>query len=345
MPQVVVTIIYFARYFFIEAMLGLKSPKVFLNIRLFFPMNVSITNIPNIRVGHFTNNECATGCTVILCEKGATCGVDIRGGAPGTRETALLAPHCLVEKVNAILLTGGSALGLAAADGVMRYCQEQGYGFGMGSKKIPIGAQDYAPTVLDGYQACLQASTAEVAVGNVGAGSGALVGKVCGIAQAMRGGLGTAGMQFPSGLIVAVIVVVNTFGDVRHYEDNRIIAGARSTEGGFVDAVQYLMNENVAATSSPSNTLIGVVASNAKFDKAALTKVAQMAHTGVSQVITPAHTMYDGDTFFALATGEVEADVNLVGIAATELVKKAIMVAIFKSVGKDGIPAYSDIIG
>ncbi len=303
-------------------------------------MNASITDIPGIRVGHFTNSECATGCTVVICENGATCGVDIRGGAPGTRETAILAPHSLVQKVNAILLTGGSAFGLAAADGVMRYCDEKGYGFGMSTRKIPIvpaaviydfyfGAQDCAPKAQDGYEACLQASTAKVALGNVGAGTGALVGKVCGIQQAMRGGLGSAGTRFSSGLIIGVIVVVNTFGDVRNYEDNRIIAGARTTDGNnFIDTVKYFMDGHSAATNHPSNTLIGVAATNANLSKAELTKVAQMAQTGVSQVITPAHTMYDGDTFFALATGEIEADVNLVGIATAELVKKAIRVSV-----------------
>ena len=298
-------------------------------------------NIPtSIRIGHFTHKKYATGCTVIICDKPATCGVDIRGGAPGTRETALLAPHCLVEKVNAILLTGGSAFGLAAADGVMKYCQELGYGFGMSKKKIPIvptaviydfnvGSEDYAPTAKDGYQACLQASSANIAeVGKIGAATGALVGKVCGIESAMRGGLGTASLTFSSGLIVSVVVVVNTFGDVRHYEDNRIIAGARNKNGDFVDAIQYILGENPTIINSPANTLIGAVITNAKLDKAALTKVASMAQIGVAQVITPAHTLYDGDTFFALGTGEIEVDVNLVGIAATELVKEAIVKAL-----------------
>jgi L-aminopeptidase/D-esterase-like protein len=302
-------------------------------------------NIPNIRVGHFTHNEYATGCTVMICDKGATCGVDIRGGAPGTRETALLSPHCLVDKVNAILLTGGSALGLAAADGVMKYCQEQGYGFGMGAKKIPIvpaaviydfnvGVGDYAPTAKDGYEACLCASTAKVLQGNVGAGTGALVGKVCGIDRAMRGGLGTASLSFPNGLIINVLVVVNTFGDVRSYKDNRIIAGAISTDGGFVDTIKYIINEGFPKTYCRSNTIIGIAATNARFDKMELTQIAQMAQVGVSQVITPVHTMYDGDTFFALATGEIEAEVNLVGIATGELVKKAIESAIIKSTQK-----------
>ncbi len=302
-----------------------------------------MTKIQGIRVGHFTNNECATGCTVVICDKGATCGVDIRGGAPGTRETALLAPHCLVDKVNAILLTGGSALGLAAADGVMKYCQEQDYGFSIGAKKIPIvpaaviydfnvGSQDYAPTAKDGYQACLCASNAEIVQGKVGAGTGALVGKVCGINRAMRGGVGAASLSFPNGLIVSVLVVVNTFGDVRNYEDNRIIAGARSTEGGFVDTIQYIINGNQPTIQCQSNTLIGVVATNARFNKADCSNIAQMAQVGVSQVITPAHTLYDGDTFFALATGEIEADINQVGIIGTELVKKAIFNAIVQSV-------------
>ena len=314
-----------------------------------------MTNIPSIRIGHFTNNECATGCTVVICDKGATCGVDIRGGAPGTRETALLAPHCLVDKVNAILLTGGSALGLAATDGVMKYCQEQGYGFGMGTKKIPIvpaaviydfnvGIGNYAPTAKDGYEACLCASTAKVVQGNVGAGTGALVGKVCGIDRAMRGGLGSASLSFPNSLIISVLVVVNTFGDVRSYEDNRIIAGARSTEGGFVDTIKYIINDGFPKTYCRSNTIIGVVATNACFDKIDMTKIAQMAQVGVSQVITPAHTMYDGDTLFALATGDIKAEVNFVGIVAAELVKKAIQNAIFQSTARDGIPAYSNYL-
>jgi L-aminopeptidase/D-esterase-like protein len=321
--------------------------------------HISITHIPGIRVGHFTNDKCATGCTVVLCENGgATCGVDIRGGAPGTRETALLAPTCLVDKVNAILLTGGSALGLAAADGVMRYCQEQGYGFSMARKKIPIVpaaviydfnlGEDGAPTAQDGYEACLQAAAGatKVAEGNVGAGTGALVGKVCGTQQAMRGGLGTAAMQFQTGLMVGVLVVVNTFGDVRSDEDNRIIiAGARTKNGNrFLDTIKYLL-EGTATTTQSSNTLIGVVAINAHLGKTELTTVAQMAYAGVSQVITPAQTLYDGDTLFALATGEsnVEADVNLVGIAAAELIKKAIQRAILKSVGREGIAAYSEV--
>ncbi len=297
-------------------------------------MNYSLTDIPGIRVGHFTNTECATGCTVVICDNGATCGVDIRGGAPGTRETALLAPYNLVDKVNAILLTGGSAFGLAAADGVMRYCEENGYGYGMSTKKIPIvpaaviydfySGNDYAPTAQDGYTACLCASNAKVAQGNVGAGTGALVGKVCGKEKAMRGGLGTASVRFANGLVVGVVVVVNAFGDVRDYADNRIIAGARTADGNFIDTVKYIMDGNTISLNCQSNTIIGITATNANFSKTALTKIAQMAHVGVAQVITPAHTMYDGDTFFALATGEIEADINTVGVIAAELVKKAI---------------------
>jgi L-aminopeptidase/D-esterase-like protein len=300
-------------------------------------MNFSLTDIPGIRVGHFTNTECATGCTVVICDDGATCGVDIRGGAPGTRETAILAPHSLVDKVNAILLTGGSAFGLAAADGVMKYCEEQGYGFGMSTRKIPIVpaaviydfyiGKDYAPNAQDGYEACLNASTAKVAVGNVGAGTGALVGKVCGISKAMRGGLGTASIQFENGLIVGVLVVVNTFGDVRNYENNQIIAGARATNGSFIDSIKYIMAGKELATNCQSNTILGIAATNANFNKTDLTKIARMAHAGVAQVITPAHTMYDGDTFFALSRGKIEADINIVGIVAAELVKKAIKTA------------------
>jgi L-aminopeptidase/D-esterase-like protein len=316
--------------------------------------NATITDIPGIRVGHFTKNEYATGCTVIICDNGASCGVDIQGDAPGTRETDLLTPNGVVDKVNAILLTGGSAFGLAAADGVMKYCAEQGYGFTMSRKKIPIvpsaviydfnlGSQDYAPTAEDGYQACLNATTGQIATGNVGAGTGALVGKVCGIAHSMRGGLGVAGIRFPSGLIISVLVVVNTFGDVRNSE-NRIIAGARAMDNSFIDATKYLMNENNTAINSSSNTLIGVVATNAKLNKYELQKIAKRAQIGVTQIITPAHTKYDGDTFFSLATGDIETDMTLVSVTVTELVKKACFQAIEKSVGREGIPAYSELI-
>jgi len=308
-------------------------------------MNSSLTDIPNIRVGHFTNTECTTGCTVVLCDHGATCGIDIRGGAPGTRETALLAPYCLVDKVNAILLTGGSAFGLAAADGVMRYCKEKGYGFGMSTKKIPIvpaaviynfySDNCYTPTAQDGYAACLAASNKKIVQGNVGAGTGALVGKVCGIAKAMRGGLGSASIQFANGLVVGVLVVVNTFGDVRNYTNNQIIAGAKTAEGNFVDTTRYIMAGNPITLACQSNTILGIAATNANFSKTALTKVAQMAHVGVAQVITPAHTMYDGDTFFALATGEIEADINIVGVIASELVKEAIQNAVLESMTTD----------
>ncbi len=320
-----------------------------------YKRELSLINIPNIRVGHVTHQDNATGCTVVICDQGACCGVDIRGNAPGTRDTALLAPHCTVEKVNAILLTGGSAFGLAAADGVMRYCQEQGYGFGMGTQKIPIvpaaviydfniGKQsNAAPTAEDGYQACLNATDTENATGNVGAGTGAIVGKICGFSHAMRGGLGTAHRHFSNGLRVSAMVVVNTFGDVRHYADNRIIAGARSQDGGFIDAIKYIITEKQITPDCHSNTLIGVVASNAQLDKVALTQIAKMANIGVAQVITPAHTQYDGDTFFALATGDIKADATLVGIASTELVKQAILNAMLSAVGRDGFPATSEL--
>jgi L-aminopeptidase/D-esterase-like protein len=316
--------------------------------------NATITDIPGIRVGHFTQHEYATGCTVIICDNAASCAVDIQGDAPGTRETDLLTSNSLVNKVNAILLTGGSAFGLAAADGVMKYCQEKGYGFTMGHKKIPIvpsaviydfnlGSQHYAPTAQDGYQACLNATTEEIETGNVGAGTGALVGKVCGIEQSMRGGLGVAGIKFPSGLIISVLVVVNTFGDVRNSQ-NGIIAGARTMDNNFIDATKYLMDENNTAINNGSNTLIGVVATNAKLNSYDLQKMAKRAQIGVTQIITPAHTKYDGDTFFSLATGEIETDITLVGVTVTELVKKACFEAILKSVGREGIPAYSELI-
>ncbi|MCK5718568.1 MAG: P1 family peptidase [Thiomargarita sp.] len=312
-----------------------------------------IIHIPNISIGHFTNEQASTGCTVIICERGAVCGVDIQGEAPGTRETALLAPHCSVDKVNAILLTGGSALGLAAADGVMQYCQQKNYGFKVGTKNIPIVpaaviydfsiGQEYAPTAQDGYNACLSASNISSAQGNIGAGTGAVVGKVGGMESAMRGGLGIAQLKLSNELIISAIVVVNSFGDVRNYKNNQIIAGMRDNKSSFVDSVKYIMDGHLKQAYMGTNTVIGAVMTNAKLDKIEVTKIAHKAQIGVAQVITPAHTLYDGDTFFALATGEIDADINIINVATTELVKEAIQNAIFHATTRENILSYSDV--
>lgn len=317
-------------------------------------MKNSITDIAGIRVGHFTNDAALTGCTVIICENGAVGGVDISGGAPGTRETALLYPTRLVKRVNAILLTGGSAFGLSAADGVMRYLAEKGCGYDTGLKKIPIvpsavifdlhiGDKGVAPSAEDGYRACLNASIEDVIEGSVGAGTGATVGKLLGLRGTMRGGLGTASIKFENGLIVGVLVVVNAFGDVRDFRTNQIIAGARSKDGNFIDTVKYLMDGNSMYPYFNDNSTIGVVVTNTDLDKTQTTRVAQMAQIGVAQVITPSQTLFDGDIIFALSTGEIESDPNFVGIIASELVKHAVINAIKKAKSVDNILSYSDL--
>lgn len=311
-----------------------------------------VMELEGLRVGHFTNGVAYTGCTVVLCENGVVCGVDIRGGAPGTRETQLLQPTCRVDKVNAILLTGGSAVGLAAADGVMRYLIELGHGYDAGARRIPIvpaavifdyylGSSDVAPSAEDGYRACLNATAEGVENGSIGAGTGATVGKVCGLQGAMRGGLGTSSIKFKNGLVVWALMVVNAFGDVRDVESNKIIAGARAKDNSFVNAVKYLMDGNSIYPHCPDNTTIGVVATNAVLDKAQATCVARMAQTGLAQVVAPCHTMFDGDTIFALSTCEVEADLNFVGVVASEVVKEAIVSAVKSAKSAGDVLGYS----
>ena len=273
--------------------------------------------LPSLRVGHYTDEEHGTGCTVVLCEEGAIVGVDVRGGAPGTRETDALHPANLVDIAHAIVLTGGSAFGLAAADGVMRYLHERlrGYAFNPDAApelRVPIvaGAVIYDlsykeaawPTADDGYAACLRATDAGFEVGSIGAGAGATVGKLQGMAAATKGGLGTAAISLPDGSVVAALIVVNAFGDVRDAQ-GRIIAGSRAADGSFVDTVTALSATPLLRAATGGNTTIGVVATNVPLNREAATAIARMAHDGLSRAIHPCHTLLDGDTIFALGTG------------------------------------------
>jgi L-aminopeptidase/D-esterase-like protein len=322
----------------------------------------SITDVPGILVGHAQNDEALTGCTVILCEKGAVGGVDQRGGAPGTREIDALHPMHLVTRVHAVVLAGGSAFGLEAATGVMRYLEAKGVGFDTHIVKVPIvpaailfdlgiGRADVRPDAAMGYQACQNASTEPPAEGNVGAGTGATVGKILGPSQCMKSGIGSASMEIGAGVIVAAIAAVNAFGDVIDPSTGQIIAGARCKDVGplhigapgfFADTL-YFMQTLIGRTSlgfgSRGSTVIGVVASNAKLDKEAANKVAQMAHDGLARTIRPAHTMLDGDTIFAIATGDHNADVNIVGAYAAEVFAQAILRAVRAAKTVAGIPA------
>jgi len=324
----------------------------------------AITDIPGIQVGHAQNVEALTGCTVILCEKGAVGGVDQRGGAPGTREVDALHPMHLVTKVHGITLAGGSAFGLEAATGVMRYLEERGVGFDTHIAKVPIvpaailfdlgiGKPNVRPDAAMGYLACQNASSKPPAEGNFGAGTGATVGKILGLGQCMKSGIGTASLEIGAGVIVGAIVAVNSFGDVIDPSTGQIIAGARSQDVGplhigapgyFADTLQVmqtLIGRTALGFGSRGNTVIGVVATNARLDKEATNKVAQMAHDGLARTIRPAHTMLDGDTIFALATGQHAADVNIVGAFAAEVFAQAILRAVRAAKTIAGIPAIS----
>jgi len=315
----------------------------------------AITDVPGIRVGHWTDRQAATGCTVVLCEDGAVAGVDVRGSAPGTRETDLLRPMNLVEKAHAVLLSGGSAFGLDAAGGVMRYLEERGVGFDTGVVRVPIvpaailfdlaiGDPRIRPGPEEGYQACLNAGGTGVAEGSVGAGTGATVGKILGVAQATEGGLGTASRKGAGGVIVAALVAVNAFGDVIEPGTGRILAGCRRPDGtGFAGTADLLGRGQVGQAGFATSTTIGVVATNAHLTREQVNKVAQMAHDGIGRAVNPCHSMYDGDALFALSLGRETADVSTIGSLAAEVVSEAIIRAVTQAEGLAGIPAAGDL--
>ena len=312
-----------------------------------------LTSIPGFKVGHAQNLEALTGCTVILCPPDTVGGVDQRGGAPGTRETDLLHPMHLVNQVNAVLLTGGSAFGLDAAAGVMRFCEENKMGFGTGFARVPIvpaavlfdlgiGDPSVRPDAEMGYQACLNASDGLVAEGNVGVGTGATVGKILFPKMATKSGVGTASIDLGGGGIVAALVAVNPFGDVVDPESGDIIAGTRGIKG-YADTLKIMKSfvgkKIMDFASGPDNTVIGVVATNVKLNKEQITRVAQMAHKGVARTIRPAFTLLDGDTVFALSSGEVEIDQIIVGAYAAQAYQEAILRAVRSAENAGGIPA------
>lgn len=316
--------------------------------------NSSITDIPGILVGQVEDPAALTGCSVVICKEGAIGGVDQRGGAPGTRETDALRPMHLVEKVHAVVLAGGSAYGLDASSGVMRWLEEQGVGFDTGVAKVPIvssailfdlavGSPSIRPDAEMGYRACQRASQAPPQSGNYGAGCGATVGKVLGMSYAMKGGIGSASIQLAGQLRVAALVAVNAFGDILDPTTNQLIAGARNphpTATPFADTLEMMkILSSPSQFSSPHNTVIGVVATNARLTKEQANKVAQMAHNGLARTIRPSHTMFDGDTLFCLAVGDLEADVSTIGAFAAEAVSQAILNAIHSAQSISGIPA------
>ena len=322
----------------------------------------AITDVRGIEVGHAQDEEALTGCTVILCRRGAVAGVDVRGGAPGTRETDLLHPVNLVEKVHAIVLAGGSAFGLDAASGVMRYLEEQKIGFAIGKARVPIvpaailydlglGRTDVRPDAAMGYRAAVSASSQTPAEGNAGVGMGASAGKMFGLGLAMKAGVGTASITIDDGLTVGALIGVNPWGDVVDPQTGQVIAGLRSgkvrgqragSRGDYFADTLAMMKRptrhDPPRPTSQTNTTIGVVATNAKLTKAQATKVAQMAQDGIARAIRPAHTMWDGDVLFALSTGTRQADVSTVGAFASEVVAEAIVRAVQRAAPAGGLP-------
>jgi L-aminopeptidase/D-esterase-like protein len=322
-------------------------------------MNETLTAVPGIRVGHVTDAKGVTGCTVILCPPNTVGGVDQRGGAPGTRETDLLRPLHIVDQVNAVILAGGSAYGLAAADGVMRYLEERNEGYRTRAGYIvpivsaailfdlAIGDSRARPDTEMGHAACIAATSEPVPEGSVGAGTGCRIGAMRGNPYATKGGIGSAAVVLDEGLVVAALMAVNAVGDIVD-ENGSIIAGLRNEEGtrsfaGMMNVMRRFARGLPAPVSSSDNTVIGVVGTNGKFNKEQVNKIAQMAHDGIAQAVRPAHTMFDGDTIFALATGEVEADPSVVGAFAAEVVAASIRHAVNAAVSLGGVLAVRDL--
>ena len=316
---------------------------------------ITFSAIEDIKVGHAQNLEAATGCTVVLCEEGATAGVDVRGGAPGTRETDLLNPVNLVEKAHAIFLAGGSAFGLDAAAGIMRYLEEKQVGFDVQVTKVhivcgavlfdlAIGDHRVRPDKEMGYQACLNACSTECGQGNIGAGAGATVGKIHGMQHAMKSGLGSHALQVDA-LKIGALVAVNCLGDVIDPNTGERLAGPLNEDMRTLGDTEEIM---VKSYTNPkdlfgSNTTIGVVAINAELTKSQVTKVASMAQDGYARTMRPAHSMIDGDTIFALATGKVRADVNVVGLLAARVVERAVTAAVKNTASLCGFKCYADL--
>jgi L-aminopeptidase/D-esterase-like protein len=318
-----------------------------------------ITAVDGLELGHHTLDARPTGCTVVLARAGAVGGVDIRGSSPGTRETALLDPVNTVSVVHGVVLSGGSAFGLDAASGVMRYLDERGIGYRVGPRVVPIvvgailfdlgleGDRPVRPGPDCGYAAASTATTATAPEGSVGAGAGATVGKIGG-GRPMRGGFGTASIRLASGLTVAAAVAVNAVGDVIDPMTGQVVAGALGPDGRtFLDARRVLRNGEIAVPDAPpgANTTIGIVATNATLTKAEATKVAQMAQDGLARTIYPAHTTRDGDAVFSLATGAWSgtADVTVIGALAADVMAEAILRAVRSATGVPGFPAVSDL--
>jgi L-aminopeptidase/D-esterase-like protein len=319
-------------------------------------MNQTITAVSGLEVGHYTDLENATGCTVFLCREGAVGGVDVRGGSPGTRETDLLRPAHRVDQVHAIILSGGSAFGLDAASGVVAYLESQGIGYKVGSTIVPIVSSailydlglitsKVRPGAEDGRSACRVANSEPMTEGSVGAGTGATVAKLGGGRRGVKGGIGTAAITLSTGQTIAAAVAVNAVGGVWDYNNGQLLAGPRRTGGGFDDPVAMLLNGKDDAPSGLVNTTIGLVATDAKLTKEDTNYLARVSHDGLALTIRPCHTVRDGDTMFALSTGhnDSELDLTSLGAAAVEVTAQAVLRALHQATGLGGIPSISEL--
>lgn len=318
----------------------------------------AITDVPGIRVGHWTDRRAATGCTVVLCEKGAVGGVDVRGGAPGTRETDLLRPGTLVQDIHGVLLTGGSAWGLDAAGGVMRYLEERGVGLVYGAGPVPIvvgavlydlglGRSDVRPDAEAGYKACRAARAGAVAQGSVGAGTGATVGKVLGVERCLKGGLGTASEALApdeEGVVVGALVAVNCLGEVVDSASGQVVAGPRAEGGGFAGTVDALRGLGQPPAGG-ENTTLAVVATTARLTKEHACRLASVAHDGLARAIRPLHTLVDGDVVFTMATGEAALEPTryaALEALAARAVERAVLKAVREARGLAGVPSAAE---
>lgn len=315
----------------------------------------SLTEVPGLKVGHYTDLTAATGCTVVLCERGAVPGVHISGASPGGREIEVLRPGYSVNLVHGVLLAGGSAYGLDAASGVMRYLEERGVGFDTVAGVVPIvpaaiifdlaiGDAHVRPTADNAYQACCAATDMQTAEGSVGAGTGASVGKCLGMAHATKGGIGMASVALGNDVVVAALIVVNAWGDVIDPRSGNTVAGPRELPaGGYLRTADLLKENRMRRPFPTSNTVIGVVATNVRLRKSQTHRLAQMAQTGLARTIDPCGSMYDGDTLFVLSSGDRRCDMNVLGVGAVEAVTEAVQRAVLQATRVAGVPAVRDL--
>ena len=314
----------------------------------------NLCDVPGVLVGHATDREGITGCTAVLFDgpEGAVVGVDVRGSSPGTRETDRLGPVGAVRPTHALLLTGGSAFGLAAADGVVRFLEEKGIGLDVGVARIPlvsaavlfdvvVGDPSARPDAAMGYEAASSATSGDFVQGTVGAGTGASVGKVLGMERAMKGGIGSASVELQDGLVVGALAAVNAFGEVRDPRTGKVLAGPRLEDGTLGDTVE-LLSEAAARLRWGENTTLGIVATNARLTKPQVTKVAQMAHDGLARAVFPVHTSVDGDVVFAASTGGVEVAPDIVGAWGARVMQESILRAVLAAESIACLPSAGD---